>query len=529
MTLTTLTSGEPVAWLKKNIAQSLAHKAFSAEQVRDNEALAAKAARCSMFALMQRAGNAVFRQLLHRWPESKKVLCVVGSGNNGGDAYIVATLAKRKGISVTIASVDLAKPLLGDALLAQQQWLESGGICISWRDIQFNDFDVIVDGLLGTGLAGELKPAYRDIVSGINASTAKVISIDIPSGLSANTGCPLGAGVLADCTVSFVGIKCGLRTGVAKEYVGELIFDDLAIGAEFSRIVEAKATLVNYETLQSLPSRAINANKGSHGKLLCVGGNIGMPGAIRMSGEAALRCGAGLVKVFCHPDSELIVGTGRPELMLASKNFQQHMSWASCLAIGPGLGQDEWGLTLYRTIFKHVLESSKPLVVDADGLNLMAENFETGIYDTKNVEEDCIEAGQNRRRLVITPHPGEAARLLACTIEEIEKDRFAAAINLANKYQACCVLKGPGSIITDGQHSFVCTDGNPGMASGGMGDILTGIIAALLAQGLPTLQASVYGVCMHAKAADVLAERYGQRGILATDLFEILRQLVNWK
>lgn len=501
-------------WFNKNTAKSLAHKVFSAEQVRDNEPAAAQAVKCSMFELMQRAGEAVFKQLILSWPHARTILVLTGPGNNGGDGYIVAHLARQHGLQVTLCCVDTTKKPRGDALLAQQQWLESAGKLLAWQDVDFTNFAVIVDALLGTGLKGELKEEYQDIIEQINAASIPVLSIDIPSGLHANKGYPLGTAIKANYTVTFVGIKSGLCTGMGKEYSGGLVFDELGIGPEFSRLVQAQAQLINYAGLSPLAPRRINVHKGSNGKLLCIGGNKGMAGAIRMAGEAALRTGAGLLKVFCHPNSALSVSSGRPELMLASQALEQQLSWATCMAIGPGLGQNEWSQALFTTLQQHLTSHPKPLVIDADGLNLLA---------------GFPEQMKNLPALVITPHSTEAARLLSCSTMDVEHDRYGAAIELANKYQACCVLKGAGTIISDGSQSFVCSDGNPGMASGGMGDVLTGIIAALLAQGLPALQATVYGVCLHGAAADKLAAQYGQRGMLATDLFETLRTLVNWK
>ena len=505
-------------WLNKNTAESLAHKVFSAEQVRDNEPAAAQAAKCRMFTLMQRAGEAAFKQLILSWPHARAILVLCGHGNNGGDGYIVAHLARQHGLHVSLCCVDIKHKLAGDALLAQQQWLQGveqgSGQVLAWQNRDFTGFDVIVDALLGTGLKGEVRGSYRDIIQQVNVALIPVLSIDIPSGLDANKGYPLGVAIKANCTVTFVGIKSGLCTGMGKEYCGQRVFADLAIGAEFLQGVQTKIHLISYGDLSPLAARRLNAHKGSHGKLLCIGGNTGMAGAIRMSGEAALRTGAGLLKVFCHPDSALAISSGRPELMLASQALEQHLNWASSIAIGPGLGQNEWSQALFTTLAQYLASHPKPLVIDADGLNILAST---------------PESMKNLPALVITPHSAEAARLLACSIRDVEHDRYGAAIELANKYQACCILKGPGTIISDGSQSFVCTDGNPGMASGGMGDVLTGIVAALLAQGLPALQGAVYAVCLHAAAADKLAAHSGQRGMLATDLFEIVRALVNWK
>ncbi|MFT4995111.1 MAG: hydroxyethylthiazole kinase-like uncharacterized protein yjeF [Paraglaciecola sp.] len=516
MTLTTLLNDEldMDECFDVDTAKSLAHKVFSAEQVRDNEVSAAQAANCSMFALMQRAGEAAFKQLILTWPDAQTILVLTGHGNNGGDGSIVADLARQHGLQVTLCCADSSQKPKGDALLARQQWLQEGGQVLAWQDLDFTRFDVIVDALLGTGLKGEVRGDYLDIIRKINAACMPVMSIDIPSGLDANKGYPLGSAVKANCTVTFVGIKSGLCTGMGKEYTGELVFAELGIGSEFLRLVHRKAQLVSYVGLFPLAARRLNTHKGSHGKLLCIGGDKGMAGAIRMTGEAALRTGAGLLKVCCHRDSELAISSGRPEFMLGSQAPEQQFSWATCLAIGPGLGQNEWGQALFTSMVEHLRWHPKPLIIDADGLNLLAKS-----------EQQIL----NSPALVITPHAGEAARLLACSIEDIEHNRYGAAIEMANKYQACCVLKGPGTIISDGSQSFVCSDGNPGMASGGMGDVLTGIVAALLAQNLSALHAAIYGVCLHSAAADKLAAQYGQRGMLATDLFEIVRKLVNWK
>ena len=500
-------------WLN-NTAKSLAHKVFRAEQVRDNEAAAAHAAKCSMFELMQRAGQGAFNHLRLTWPHARKILVLAGPGNNGGDGYIIADLARQQGLQVSLGCVDTRKQLRAEAVFAQQQWLQGGGEVLAWQTLDLTSFDVIVDALLGTGLKGEPKDEYQQVIKAINALSIPVLSIDIPSGLHADRGHPLGVAVKANCTLSVVGIKSGLCTGMAKEYVGELVFDDLGIGREFSARVEPQAQLINYASLAPLAARRDNAHKGSHGKLLCIGGNKGMAGAIRMSGEAALRTGVGLLKVFCHPDSEGAVSSGRPELMLASQALQQQLNWASCIAIGPGLGQNEWSQSLFTALAQHLTTQPKAVVIDADGLNILVKR---------------PQLMKNLAKLVITPHPGEAARLLNCSIRDIEHERYGAAIELAKTYQACCVLKGPGTIISDGSQTFVCTDGNPGMASGGMGDVLTGIIAALLAQGVSAMQAAAYGVCLHSASADKLAAQYGQRGMLATDLFEALRALVNWK
>jgi ADP-dependent NAD(P)H-hydrate dehydratase / NAD(P)H-hydrate epimerase len=259
-----------------------------------------------------------------------------------------------------------------------------------------------------------------------------------------------------------------------------------------------------------LPARARDAHKGDNGHVLAIGGDHGTAGAIRLCGEAALRTGAGLVSVATRAENLLALNAARAELMAHAvhgpQELQSLLERATVLAVGPGLGQSAWGHALWLT----ALDSGKPLVLDADGLNLLAR-----------------EGRQFHTPAVMTPHPGEAARLLASTTAEIQKDRFAAARSLAKRYGAVVVLKGSGSLIADPDGRLdVCTWGNPGMATGGMGDLLTGVIAALMAQGCNAWQAACMGVGLHARAGDIAA-RDGERGLLASDLLQPLRTLGN--
>ncbi|MEM5499039.1 NAD(P)H-hydrate dehydratase [Paraglaciecola mesophila] len=506
-TLTTLTEN----WAPSSLSQ----KVFLAQQVRQHEKAAATASGYQMHALMQRAGQGVFRHLKVIFPYVHNLLVVVGAGNNAGDGYVVATLAKFFGWQVTVAALDPDKPLHGDAYTAQQTWLSEGGEVIPWRDADFSIYDVVVDGILGTGLNGPVRGDALDLVHAINASSIPVLSIDVPSGLNSDTGAPLGACINADCTVTVVAQKAGLLTGQGKSYCGKLIYDDLDIADAFNAIATPHAYLVNYAHLPTLNKREANAHKGHFGRLLTLGANTGMPGSLRLTSEAALRTGAALVRAYCHSDSRLPISMGRPELMLASDQLSIHLDWSSCIAIGPGLGTDEWAVSLFNEVMSHLHSTQKPCVIDADGLNMLADSSASH------------QSALSKEYSVMTPHPGEAARLLGCSVTEIEQDRLKAAQSLANKYNAIAVLKGAGSIISNGEQSWICTDGNPGMATAGMGDTLTGIIAGLLAQKMTATEAALYGVCLHANAADNVAHQYGQRGMLASDLFEPLRVLVN--
>ena len=322
-----------------------------------------------------------------------------------------------------------------------------------------------------------------------------------------------GSAVKADLSVTFVGIKQGIVTGEGRAHAGILEFADLAIGDAFIKLATLSAQLISYESIQGLSKRNNNSHKGSHGKLLCVGGNAGTAGAIRLTSETALRAGAGMVKVYSHPDSVPVISMGRPELMVSATDLVKALEWASCVAIGPGLGQDEWSTATFETLIQYCLQYNKPMVIDADALNLIANDL--SLKSLKNT--------------VITPHPGEASRLLNCSVEDIEKNRYLSVKQLADTYNATCVLKGAGSIIAHESKHWVCTDGNPALAVGGSGDVLTGIIAALIAQGMSNEHAACYGVVLHAKAGDCIADKEGQVGLLAGDLALVVRKLINEK
>lgn len=468
-----------------------------------------------MFTLMERAGQAAFDHLKQGWPYARRIAILVGSGNNGGDGYIVARLAKAYGWQVSVGAINPDGQLTGDAHQAQQNWLAVQGNVYRWQDLDLTSFDVIVDALLGTGLSGTVKASFAQAIDGINQAEVPVLSIDIPSGLHGDLGYPLGHCVQADCTVTFVGKKIGLTSGQGKRYTGTLIYNDLGIGESFSSLAKPVAHLISFAHLPKLAPRANNAHKGQFGRLLCIGADQGMPGSIRMTSEAALRSGAGLVRVYCHSDNRPIIAIGRPELMLSSDNINQQLTWASGLAFGPGLGQNDWGTDVFAQVFNYLRQHAKPLVIDADGLNLLAAD-NTGLHQRFD-----------NKRVVLTPHPAEAGRLLGCSTTEVEHNRLQSVQKIAKHYNAVCVLKGAGSMISNGQQTWICQDGNPGMATGGMGDVLTGIIAALLCQGMSATQAALYGVSLHSAAADKVASQYGQRGMLATDLFDPLRVLIN--
>ncbi|RDV25622.1 NAD(P)H-hydrate dehydratase [Alteromonas aestuariivivens] len=497
--------------LKTQITTSLPYKLYRADQVRENEAPAASQHDCGMFTLMQRAGQAVFHQCQLLLPNSDVYLILVGQGNNAGDGYITALQAKSAGKQVFVCAVQPERDLLGDAGRAQQLWINAGGKVEAFSTEILNRADLVVDALLGTGINSYIRNEFASVIDAVNASNVPVVSVDVPSGLDANTGQSMGRCIEADVTVTFVGIKPGLTTGAGKQSCGTLVFDDLGIGKAFMNLARPCGTLLDISQFKGLGPREVHSHKGTYGRLLCVGGNRGTAGAIRLAGEAALRSGAGMVKIYAHELSLIQVSAGRPELMVTNSGLEDALKWATCVVIGPGLGQDEWAEEAFSTTLKHCQAHSKPVVIDADALNLL--NKQSVAYTIS----DCI----------LTPHAGEASRLLGVTVDDVEAERFNYARQCAQRYHATCILKGAGTIIDNETHTWVCRHGNPGMATAGSGDVLSGILGALLAQGLSIDMAAKYGVTLHGKAGDNIAEKFGQRGMIASDLFDAVRALIN--
>ncbi len=497
--------------LHKNTKPSLTQKLYRADQVKHLELEAAAKMGLTKFELMQRAGKAVFERCVSLMPNTETYLILVGVGNNAGDGYIAALNAANAGKAVILCAIEPEREVKGDVARAQKAWIDNGGKVQAFETKLLTQCDLIIDALLGIGIAGIIRNEFADVIDAINASLVPVVSVDIPSGLDADTGESLGRCIQADITITFIGIKLGLTTGAGKQSCGQLIFEDLGIGKAFADIARSDASALDMAHFKGLAPRPVHSHKGSYGRLLCVGGNVGMAGAIRLSAEAALRSGTGLVKVYANEGSKVQISAGRPEIMVTSSDLEQALAWATCIVIGPGLGQDDWSKATYDTVLHFCQNNPKPMVIDADALNIMAN---TASFVTI---PDCV----------MTPHSGEAARLLSVSVEEVEDNRFIFARQVAERYHATCVLKGAGTIIDDEQNAWVCRHGNPGMATAGMGDVLTGIIGSLLAQGVETNLACQYGVSLHAKAGDIVAQKHGQRGMLASDLFDTVRMLIN--
>ncbi|MCQ4274265.1 NAD(P)H-hydrate dehydratase [Stutzerimonas degradans] len=488
------------------MTDSLPVALYTAAQVRELDARLI-AAGTPGFELMQRAAHAAWRALRRRWPDAGAVTVLAGRGNNAGDGYLVAALAQRAGWQVRVLAVGDVQALQGDAALALAE-AQACGVSIEAWHAEAPLHGVLVDALLGTGIAGAVREPYAGAIATINASGLPVLAIDLSSGLCADTGRVLGQAVRADLSVTFIGLKLGLFTAEGPDRVGTLVFDDLQADPGIVAQVASEAVRLDHGSLARLAPRSPTAHKGSFGQVLVIGGDLGTGGAALLSAEAALRGGAGMVSLATRPEHVTASLVRRPEIMCSGVESTYSLTTlverADVLVVGPGLGQAPWG----RSLLSLAAQCGLPQLWDADALNLLAAG---GVQ----LPTGCV----------ITPHPGEAARLLQCTVAEVQGDRPAAARELARRYACVALLKGAGTLVAapDGRLAL-CDRGHPAMASAGLGDVLAGLIGALLAQDLTPFDAACLGVWLHAAAGERLGEQ--GRGLAAADLIPVIRQLL---
>lgn len=464
--------------------------------------------------LMQRAGEAAFALLRQRWPEARRILICCGGGNNGGDGYVVAALARQAGLSPMLLAMTPQESLKGDARTMCERAADVPQVNQASLPAALRGADLVVDALLGTGADKPVREPLAAVIDAINTSNRPVLALDLPSGLHADTGQPLGVAVRATATITFIGVKQGLLTGAGPDLAGALSFDRLGVPVSVFQRVPPAVMCPNPSWLSALlPPRLRAGHKGLYGHVLVIGGDHGYAGAAMMAAQAALRSGAGLVSVATRAAHVGAFLTRQPELMVRGVDtrdaLQPLLDQASVLVVGPGLGQDKWGQLLLEV----ALASGLPAVLDADAINLLA------------AQGNPVQ----RADVVWTPHPGEAARLLQQPAAEVQRDRFAALRTLCQHTGGTVLLKGVGTVISDAgdQAPILIRQGNPGMASGGMGDVLSGMIGALLGQGLPPREAAAGGALLHGLAGDRVAARQGERGMAATDLLAELPALIN--
>jgi NAD(P)H-hydrate epimerase len=483
---------------------------YRAEQSRAIDARAIDDLGIPGFTLMQRAGQAAFGVLRERFPDARRLLVVCGGGNNGGDGYVVAWEARAAGRDVELVALSDPDGLAGEAAEACAAWRRSGGAIHGADGLEdrLAKADLVVDAVLGTGLDRDVRDDIASHLRAINAAAVPVLALDVPSGLNADTGQPMGIAVCAAVTVTFIAMKRGLLTGTAGDWTGTVLLAGLDVPDEAFEGVDPDAERLAADVAARwLKPRRASTHKGDLGHVLIVGGDHGMPGAPLLAARAALETGSGLVSVATRAAHSLALPAGLPEVMWANGEDGDRLDAledrADVVALGPGLGRSDWS----NAVWDRLVRRERPLVLDADGLNRLAD--------------DRLE----RDDWILTPHPGEAARLLGVATDEVQRDRFASVRELAGRYRAVVVLKGFGTLVgaPDGRIA-VCPFGTPAMATAGMGDALTGIVASLRGQGLAPFDAARAGVVLHARAAEAAAA--GRRQVLAGRVIDHLHSVL---
>jgi hydroxyethylthiazole kinase-like uncharacterized protein yjeF len=504
-------------------------------EIREIERLAQARPGCSP--LMEVAGLAAAeyaRELLGEYGTS--VLVLAGPGNNGGDAFEAAAHLKQWFYRVELVFTGDEHTLSAEALTALAKWRDCGGQTYAAPPASLRP-DLVIDGLFGIGLTRPLEGGYAELIAGINRLPGKKLALDIASGINADTGAIMGCALRATHTITFIALKPGLLTLDGPDHCGTLggtlggtLDGNLGrnlggkpggairvadLGLDFGALPASKGATTGSEFLRAaLPPRPLNFHKGKAGSVGVLGGAYGMVGAAVLAGRAALRLGAGKVFLGLMSEHPPYLDFTQPELMLRTPRELLEAGVVTAFAVGPGMGTVKSAEQLMR----EVLDASVPLVLDADALNLIASS-------------KTLQARLPKRSAanVLTPHPAEAARLLGCTTLAVQGERIKAALDLAQRYQAITVLKGNGSIIASPDGTWLInTSGNPGMASAGMGDVLSGMIASLLAQGANARDATAAAVWLHGAAAESLAAQgQGPLGITASDVIDAARRVAN--
>ncbi|MBJ7275577.1 NAD(P)H-hydrate dehydratase [Marinobacter salarius] len=498
---------------------SLPEDLYSADAVREIDRYVIDQQGVDGFDLMQAAAAGAFRRLVRNWPEPGRVLVLCGAGNNGGDGYLVAANAVRHGLDVDCIAVAPTGKLSGDARKAWQKSVADGVKVRELSDLGSGDAKrsiasagLIVDAMLGTGVTGAPRESFAAMIDACNESPAPVMAIDLPSGLNATTGAVAGQAIRADVTVTFIGLKAGLFTGQGAECGGDVLFESLDTDDWASESGQQPlARRVDWQSIRSvIPRRSRAAHKGRFGHVLVVAGDRGFGGAGLLAAEAAARAGAGLVTLATRPEYVSPALARCPSVMVQGlihgSELPPLIEAADVIVCGPGIGQGSWG----QQMLQQVVASGKPRVLDADALNLMASRV-----------------AQPAHNHILTPHPGEAARLLACDVAEIEEDRVGAAGRMSQMFGGVVLLKGAGTVVAGGGAvPDVVSGSNPGMATGGMGDVLSGVLGSLYAQLKDARIAASAGAALHLAAGNLASEARGYMGLLPMDVIEALSRVL---
>lgn len=482
--------------------------------------------------LMERAALGVVEEIEKQVDFSGNILVVCGTGNNGGDGFAIGRILAQRGYAVTFV-------LAGNKERVSAETRQQIKICLAYGanildSIPDKKYDAVVDAVFGIGVNREIQGSYYEIIQQMNQQKAWKVAVDIPSGIHTDTGEVMGIAFQADITVTFAFEKIGIMIYPGAAYAGTVVVKDIGIRKESFLEEKVMAYCLEKSDIYSVPKRLDYSNKGTYGKVLVAAGHKNMAGAAFFSGKAAYATGAGLVKVYTEESNRTIIQELLPEAVLETyeinkeiekaieENIQKEiekeienelkssLSWANVIVAGPGMGTDK----MSETIIKIVLKNAKvPVILDADALNIVS-------HHKKWLKE-------RNMPLIVTPHLGEMARLTEKSIFDIQKQLLQVAGEFAEEYNVICVLKDARTVIAlpDGT-KFINTSGNNGMATAGAGDVLTGVIAGLLAQNMELSQAAALGVYLHGTGADWMREETGTYGMMAQDIIEGVRQVL---
>jgi len=495
---------------------------YTTSEIKRIDGLAIKEKSITPYSLMEKAAIFSYRAIFDRWPETKNMIVFCGKGNNAGDGYLLASLAKKAGVEVTIICPEKPKNISAassQALnLVKSMKIKILGIKQFSNLAKPNKKTIIVDALLGIGIKGQVSGKISSAIKEMNSlgKTNLVVSLDIPSGLCADTGKILGIAIKADLTLTYIGLKRGLYTSDGRSCSGEILLDYLDVKPSIrSKIKNSTYLLDSTKPLNKLINRNLNSHKGNYGHLMVIGGDKGFGGAAILAAKCAAMSGCGLVSLATRSVHISAALNSCPEVMAkgvdSGQDLESSLGSPDVIVIGPGLGKNAWAEQMLQKTFIECNNRNIPLVMDADALNIMT-SLKLKVMAPK--------------KLVITPHPGEAALLLKKDIMRIEEDRFKSAEELSKKFNSVTVLKGSGTIVCSNLNKLklgVCESGNPGMASGGMGDILSGLIGSFIAQGLSLQEATETAVEIHSASADLASHDLGELGLLASDVMETIR------
>ena len=502
-------------------------KLYTAGETRKIDNLAIKQKNISGYSLMQMAAEFSLDIILRELNPVEELIIFCSKGKNSGDGFLLGAYAKEFGLEVTVVMSNSPKDLKGVTRKAFHEMKESNVKVISSKSLKnhrISENAVLVDALLGTGLKGSLRKNIKDSILVLNQLGMKipVVSLDIPSGVNPDTGNAEDAYVLADITTSFVAQERGCFTSHGNKASGEVFYSDLDIPKKLFSEVPSTSSIINYEnSMGRVIYREEDAHKGNFGHVVVVGGDRGFGGAGILCSKAAVYSGSGLTSLVTRPEHVSASLVSCPEVMVKGVNsgqdLEEHLLKPDVIAIGPGLGQTAWSEQMVQRVFWEAEKRDVPVIMDADALNLLTQ---------------LKLSSKLPKNLILTPHPGEAARLLNTNVSNVESDRFGSAAKLQKKFNATVVLKGSGSIVcykSNGVQKWgLCNSGNPGMATGGMGDVLTGIIAGILAQGLSLKDSAEAGVDLHSKAADLACLETGEVSLTPSDVISELRSLLRY-